>query len=154
MTLLDNGAHQTADDETHAVGCLKIAKNAPGIHGADEITSRPGDTRDQPHFGIVSLTIMPSKPRIKRSQTKPPNKHSQTKPTSKYSQTKDKDDPTSSLPEGVLETIPLPTLEGSEEDIVPKDLVYIGSYNWVDSPKPTIVVPGQRIWFIACIDPS
>ena len=144
MTLLDNGAHQTADDETHAVGCLKIAKNAPGIHGADEITSRPGDARDQPHFGIVSLT-MPSKPRTKRPQTKPPSKHSQTK---------DKDDPTSSLPEGVLETIPLPTLEGSEEDIVPKDLIYIGSYNWVDSPKPTIVVPGQRIWFIACIDRS
>ena len=144
MTPLDNGAHQTADDETGAVGCLRIAKNAPGIHGADEITSRPEDARDQPHFGIVSFT-MPSKPRTKRSQTKPASKHSQTK---------DKDDPTSSLPEGVLETIPLPTLEGSEEDIAPKDLVYIGSYNWVDSPKPTIVVPGQRIWFIACIDPS
>ena len=58
---------------------------------------------------------------------------------------KRKHDPTSGLLKGVLETIPPPVLEGSERDIEPEDLVYIGSYNWVDSQQPTIVVPGQRI---------
>jgi hypothetical protein len=51
--------------------------------------------------------------------------------------------PASGLLMGVLETLSPPILEGSERDIVPEDLTYIGSYNWVDSPKPTIIVPGQ-----------
>lgn len=50
---------------------------------------------------------------------------------------------TSGLLRNVLETLSLPILEGSEEDIVLEDLLYIGSYNWVDSVRPTIVVPGQ-----------
>ena len=52
-------------------------------------------------------------------------------------------DPTSGLLKGVLEALSPPILEGSERDIIPEDLAYIGSYNWVDSPKPTIIVPGQ-----------
>ena len=52
-------------------------------------------------------------------------------------------DPTSGLLKGVVETIPPPILDGSEEHIVPEDLMYIGSYNWVDSPNPTMIVPGQ-----------
>ena len=51
--------------------------------------------------------------------------------------------PTSGLLKDVLETFSPPILEGSESDIAPEDLVYIGSYNWVDSQNPTIVVPGQ-----------
>ena len=60
---------------------------------------------------------------------------------------KRKRNPTSGLLKEVLETLSPPILEGSERDIVPEDLVYIGSYNWVDSPSPTIVVPGQLILF-------
>ena len=66
----------------------------------------------------------------------PPNKRSGGRKKHKYN-------PTSGLLKGVLEIISPPILEGSEKDIVPEDLVYIGSYNWVDSPKPTIIVPGQ-----------
>lgn len=51
--------------------------------------------------------------------------------------------PTSGLLEGVLETLSPPILDGSEKDAVLEDLLYIGSYNWVDSPDPTIVVPGS-----------
>ena len=54
-----------------------------------------------------------------------------------------KHDPTSGLLKDVLETISPPILEGSERYIVPEDLIYIGSYNWVEAPNPTIVVPGQ-----------
>ena len=56
---------------------------------------------------------------------------------------KRKYNPTSGLLKEVLEIISPPILEGSEGDVVPEDLVYIGSYNWVDSQNPTIVVPGQ-----------
>ena len=88
----------------------------------------PTTARDQPHsqikLGIISLTIM---------SAQPPNKGSRRK--RKYN-------PTSGLIKDVLETLSLPTLEGSERDIVPEDLVYIGSYNWVDSPNPMIIVPG------------
>ena len=58
-------------------------------------------------------------------------------------QRKNKHNPTSGLLEDVVETLSPPILEGSEGDVVPEDLAYIGSYNWVDSPNPTIVVPGQ-----------
>ena len=44
-----------------------------------------------------------------------------------------------------LESVPPPTLQGTEGHIVPKDLKYIGSYNWTDAPSPTIIVPGQSI---------
>jgi len=59
------------------------------------------------------------------------------------SRKKHKRDPTPSLLKDVLETLSPPILEGSERDVILNDLVYIGSYNWVDSPKPTIVVTGQ-----------
>lgn len=47
--------------------------------------------------------------------------------------------------EDELETLSPPILEGSERDILlmPEGVVYLGSYNWVDCPNPTIVVPGQ-----------
>jgi hypothetical protein len=41
-----------------------------------------------------------------------------------------------------LGTVPTPALQGTEGHIVPKDLRYIGSYNWIDASTPTIVVPG------------
>lgn len=41
-----------------------------------------------------------------------------------------------------LGTVPTPALQGTEGHIVPKDLRYIGSYNWTDASTPTIVVPG------------
>ena len=44
-----------------------------------------------------------------------------------------------------LETVSPPALQGTERHIVPKDLKYIGSYNWIDAPTPTIIVPGQSI---------
>ena len=44
-----------------------------------------------------------------------------------------------------LEAVPPPVLRGFEGHIVPKDLRYIGSYNWIDAPTPTIIVPGQTI---------
>ena len=30
-----------------------------------------------------------------------------------------------------------------EQDIQPKNLTYIGSYNWIESTVPTIIVPGE-----------
>jgi len=54
-------------------------------------------------------------------------------------------DPTRGLVEGALEVIPPPTLDGSEEDTTPRDVTYIGSYNWVEAPEPTIIVPGQSV---------
>jgi hypothetical protein len=105
----------------------------------------PTATRDQPHFQIQhegsravrsgpsqSLTILtPS-----TMATRPPTERSGSRKNRKR-------DPTSGLLKGVVETIAPPILEGSEKDIVPEDLTYIGSYNWVDSPNPTIIVPGQ-----------
>ena len=65
-----------------------------------------------------------------------------TQPPTKRSRRKRKYNPTSGLLKDVLETISPPVLEGSEKDVVPEDVVYIGSYNWVNSPTPTIIVPG------------
>lgn len=42
-----------------------------------------------------------------------------------------------------LGIIPPPALQGTEGHIVPKDLRYVGSYNWTNAPTPTIIVPGQ-----------
>jgi len=72
--------------------------------------------------------------------TQPPAKPARARRKRRYN-------PTSGLSKGVVETLSPPVLDGSEGDIVPEDLAYIGSYNWIDSPKPTIVVPGSpRIW--------
>ena len=57
-------------------------------------------------------------------------------------QRKRKHNPTSGLLKGAIETLSPPTLNGSEKDVVPEGLIYIGSYNWVDSSNPTIAVPG------------
>ena len=62
-----------------------------------------------------SLPTMPAQPSSSRSAARKKRKHN----------------PISGLPKDVLETLSTPTLEGSEGDIVPEDLVYIGSYNWV-----------------------
>src|SRR5688572_5715543 len=37
----------------------------------------------------------------------------------------------------------IPALDGDEEDIRIQDFEHIGSYNWLDRPKPTILVPGE-----------
>ena len=66
-----------------------------------------------------------------------------TQPPNKRFGAREKHNPTEGLIEAVLETLSLPTLEGFERDIVPKDVVYLGSYNWVESQNPTIIVPGQ-----------
>jgi len=72
--------------------------------------------------------------------TQPPQKRPGARKKRKYN-------PSSGLIKVVLETLSPPTLDGSERAIVLKDVVYIGSYNWVNSPNPTIVVPGSpRIW--------
>lgn len=49
------------------------------------------------------------------------------------------------LVEKPLETVSPPALQGTEGHIVPRGLKYLGSYNWTDAPKPTIIVPGQSI---------
>lgn len=51
------------------------------------------------------------------------------------------------LVEPPLETVSHPALQGTEEHIVPRGLKCIGSYNWIDAPTPTIIVPGQSIVF-------
>ena len=43
---------------------------------------------------------------------------------------------------GVVETLSPPILYGSEKDVTPEDVEHIGSYNWIRSQRPTIVVPG------------
>ncbi|KAF9778716.1 hypothetical protein BJ322DRAFT_1114053 [Thelephora terrestris] len=46
-----------------------------------------------------------------------------------------------------LEIVSPPALQGIEKHIAPKHLKYIGSYNWIDAPTPTIIVPGcPPIW--------
>ena len=41
---------------------------------------------------------------------------------------------------------PRTSADTDENEIRVKDLEYIGSYNWVEAQKPTIIVPGK----IAC----
>jgi len=43
------------------------------------------------------------------------------------------------------EIISEPTLDGriAGQDIQPKDLTYLGSYNWIEATVPTIIVPGE-----------
>lgn len=40
------------------------------------------------------------------------------------------------------QVIPRPNIETSDVDAPIRALQYVGSYNWVDSPSPTIIVPG------------
>lgn len=43
------------------------------------------------------------------------------------------------------EVISKPTLayRAPEPDIQPKDLIYLGSYNWIEATVPSIIVPGE-----------
>ena len=43
------------------------------------------------------------------------------------------------------EVISRPVLDyrTSGQDVQPKNLTYIGSYNWIESVAPTILVPGE-----------
>lgn len=42
------------------------------------------------------------------------------------------------------ETISKPPLEKQPgQDLQPKDLAYIGSYNWIEATVPSIIVPGE-----------
>ncbi|KAH9175674.1 hypothetical protein EDB89DRAFT_1903787 [Lactarius sanguifluus] len=47
----------------------------------------------------------------------------------------------------IIETIPQPTRASAPEDLPIENVKYVASYNWVDTDKPTIVVPGSpAIW--------
>lgn len=41
-----------------------------------------------------------------------------------------------------IKTLCKPEPESAGADVVLKDLTYLGSYNWTNSKKPTIIVPG------------
>jgi hypothetical protein len=44
------------------------------------------------------------------------------------------------------QTIPKPDVDLSSVELIEthiEGLEYVGSYNWVDSPSPTIIVPGK-----------
>lgn len=46
-----------------------------------------------------------------------------------------------------LMILPNPTLDSDdpkEDDVRVKDCTYIGSYNWIESETPTILIPGQQ----------
>lgn len=46
-----------------------------------------------------------------------------------------------------IKTLCKPEPESAGADVVLKDLTYLGSYNWTNSKKPTIIVPGSpSIW--------
>jgi hypothetical protein len=49
-----------------------------------------------------------------------------------------------SLNKDPVETIlkPPQDFQAPEQDLQPKDLTYIGSYNWVEATVPSIIVPG------------
>ena len=43
-----------------------------------------------------------------------------------------------------IQTLSKPEIDvTSGESIRPKDVAYLGSYNWVDESHPTIIVPGE-----------
>jgi hypothetical protein len=46
-------------------------------------------------------------------------------------------------PEKSVDTIAKPGDASNSKDIVIKDLMYLGSYNWVEAKQPTIIVPGS-----------
>jgi hypothetical protein len=45
----------------------------------------------------------------------------------------------------IIETIPSPARLSAPEHIPIENTRYVASYNWVDKPEPTIVVPGTSI---------
>ncbi|TBU25104.1 glycosyl transferase family, a/b domain-containing protein [Dichomitus squalens] len=61
--------------------------------------------------------------------------------------------PDADVTEGLLSeplrrfTLPSVPRDGTAPSIQPENFKYLGSYNWLDSPNPTILVPGSpRIW--------
>ena len=42
-----------------------------------------------------------------------------------------------------IQTVAKPSASADADEIKVDDLKYIGSYNWVESQKPTIIVPGK-----------
>ncbi|KAK0448474.1 uncharacterized protein EV420DRAFT_1275698 [Desarmillaria tabescens] len=65
--------------------------------------------------------------------------------TTKKSHKKKKREITNGLNAEPIATLTVPPVDGPNVAI--RDPKYIGSYNWVDSPSPTILVPGSpRIW--------
>lgn len=40
-------------------------------------------------------------------------------------------------------SITKPEVDIDDDDIRIKNLKFVGSYNWIDSRKPTIIVPGE-----------
>ena len=57
--------------------------------------------------------------------------------------------PDRNLMEGLSSTVirtltkPVVAVKSGDESIKPKHLEYVASYNWVDEPQPTIIVPGM-----------
>lgn len=45
-----------------------------------------------------------------------------------------------------VQTIEKPAACADADEIRVRDLKYIGSYNWVESQKPTIIVPGKDVF--------
>lgn len=46
-----------------------------------------------------------------------------------------------------LQTISIASPQTSDKEVKITDLKYIGSYNWLDKPSPTIIVPGMDLPF-------
>lgn len=55
--------------------------------------------------------------------------------------------PTKKIFEGlhrdIVKIIDRPSNVPNDEDITCEDICFIASYNWVESPKPTMIVPGE-----------
>jgi len=138
-----------------ATSLLQTTSGEPLINATDDhsISCFSTATRDQPHSeiesGIITSTMSAQTPKKRSAARKKPKRD--TTPGLPKQPKQDptpgppkqpKHDPTSGLLKDVLETFSPPVLEGSERYVVPEDLVYIGSYNWVETPNPTIIVPG------------
>ena len=42
-----------------------------------------------------------------------------------------------------IQTVTKPSASADDDEVKVNDLKYIGSYNWVEAQKPTIIVPGK-----------
>jgi len=51
----------------------------------------------------------------------------------------------------IIETIPQPARESTLKDLPIKNVKYVASYNWVEKPEPTIVVPGATFLFLRLV---
>jgi len=48
-----------------------------------------------------------------------------------------------------LQILSIPAADPAVEQVEISDLQYVGSYNWVESTSPTIIVPGKHL----CLEP-